>query len=48
LLFRALFAAGRYQEVVEIEESAIEANGEDYNVYVPVLNSLGAMEQEEA
>ena len=48
LLFRALFAAGRYQEVVDIEESAIEASGEDYNVYVPVLNSLGAMEQEEA
>ncbi len=48
LLFRALFAAGRYQEVVDIEESAIEASGEDYNVYVPVLNSLGAMEQGEA
>ncbi|MGB9432459.1 MAG: protein kinase [Candidatus Acidiferrum sp.] len=47
LLFRALFAAGRYQEVADIAESAIEASGEDYNVYVPILNSLGAMEQEE-
>jgi tetratricopeptide (TPR) repeat protein len=47
LLFRALFAAGRYQEVVDFAESAIAASGEDYNVYVPILNSLGAMEKEE-
>jgi serine/threonine protein kinase/Flp pilus assembly protein TadD len=43
LLCRALFAAGRYQEVVDVAESAIEASGEDYNVYVPIGNSLGAM-----
>ncbi len=48
LLCRALFAAGRYQEVVDVAESGIEASGEDYNVYVPVLNSLGAMGKEEA
>jgi serine/threonine protein kinase/Tfp pilus assembly protein PilF len=48
LLFRALFAAGRYQEVVDLAESAIEASGEDYNVHVPILNSLGSMEKEEA
>ena len=41
LLCRALFAAGRYQEVVDVAEAAIEASGEDYNVYVPILNSLG-------
>jgi tetratricopeptide (TPR) repeat protein len=46
LLCRALFAAGRAQEVLDISESAIEASGEDYNVYVPILNSLGAMEKE--
>ncbi len=46
LLCRALFAAGRSQEVVDISESAIEASGEDYNVYVPIMNALGAMDNE--
>ena len=48
LLCRALFAAGRYQEIVEIAEVAIEASGEDYNVYVPIVNAFGAMGKEEA
>ncbi len=48
LLCRALFAAGRYQEVLDIAEAAIEASGEDYNVYVPIANSLGAIGKEEA
>jgi non-specific serine/threonine protein kinase len=48
LLCRSLFAAGRYQEVLDVAEAAIEASGEDYNVYVPILNSLGAMGKEEA
>jgi len=48
LLCRALFAAGRYQEVLDVAETAIEASGEDYNVYVPILNCLGAMGKEEA
>jgi len=47
LLGRALFSAGRYQEVVDIAEAAIEAGGDDYNVYIPVLNSLGALGKEE-
>jgi len=48
LFCRALFAAGRYQEVVDVAESAIEASGEDYNVYVPIMNALGAMGKDEA
>src|SRR5277367_5035484 len=48
LLCRALFAAGRYQEVVDVEDAAIEASGEDYNVYIPIMNSLGAMGKDEA
>ena len=48
LLCRALFAAGRYQEVVDIAETAIDASGEDYNVFVPIVNSLKAMGKEEA
>jgi len=47
LLCRALFAAGRYQEVVDIAEAAIEVSGEDYNVYVPIINTLGSMGREE-
>ncbi len=43
LLGRALFAAGRYQEVAAMADAAIEASGEDYNVYVPIQNSLGAL-----
>jgi serine/threonine protein kinase/tetratricopeptide (TPR) repeat protein len=43
LLCRALFSAGRFQEVVDVMETALEASGEDYNVYVPIANSLGAM-----
>jgi serine/threonine protein kinase len=48
MLCRALFAAGRYQEVLDVAEAAIEASGEDYNVYVPIMNSLGAMGKGEA
>ncbi len=48
LLCRALFAAGRAQEVVDVAESTLEASGEDYNVYVPILNALGDMNRQEA
>jgi non-specific serine/threonine protein kinase len=48
LLGRALFAAGRYQEVADIAEAAIAASGEDYNIYVPIMNSLGALGKAEA
>jgi len=48
LLCRALFSAGRYQDVVDIMETALEVSGEDYNVYVPVVNSLGALGKKDA
>jgi tetratricopeptide (TPR) repeat protein len=48
LLGRALFAAGRYQEVVDLAEAAVAASGEDYNVYVPLHNALGALGKREA
>jgi len=47
LLCRSLFASGRYQELVDIADGAIEASGEDYNVYVPVRNAYAAMKDEE-
>jgi serine/threonine protein kinase/Tfp pilus assembly protein PilF len=48
LLGFALFAAGRYQEVLDIAETSIDLNGEDYNVFVPIINALGAMGKDEA
>ena len=48
LLCRALFSAGRYQEVVDLMETALEVSGEDYNVYVPIANSLGALGKKDA
>ncbi len=48
LLCRALFAAGRAQEVVDQTESTIEASGEDYNVFVPIVNAFGVIGREEA
>jgi serine/threonine protein kinase/Tfp pilus assembly protein PilF len=48
LLCRALFSAGRYQEVVNVMEAALEASGEDYNAYVPIVNSLGALGKKDA
>jgi serine/threonine protein kinase len=43
LLCRALFAAGRAQEVLDAADMAIESSGEDYNVYVPITNAAGAV-----
>ncbi len=48
LLGRALFAAGHFQEVADIAEAAVEAAGDDYSVYVPILNALGALGKTEA
>ena len=48
LLGRTLFSAGRYQDVADIADAAIEASGDDYNVYVPITNSLGALGKKEA
>ena len=38
---------GRYQEVVDMAEAAIAASGEDYNIYVPISNALGALGKDE-
>ena len=48
LLGRAMFAAGRYQEAADMAEEALAASGEDYNVYVPIMNSLGALGKTDA
>ncbi|HUM03181.1 MAG TPA: protein kinase [Thermoanaerobaculia bacterium] len=47
ILGRALFASGRYQELASVADAAIEASGQDYNIYVPILNALGALGKNE-
>src|SRR5271154_3034362 len=48
LLCRSLFASGQYQEMVSIADEALEASGEDYNCYVPIVNALDVMGKQEA
>src|SRR5436190_4104618 len=48
VLGRALFAAGRYQEVLDIMEEALAHAGENYNTTIPVHNALGALGKKDA
>jgi non-specific serine/threonine protein kinase len=48
LLGRALFEAGRYQEVVDIMEEAMAHSGENYNTTIPIRNALGALGKKDA
>jgi len=43
ILGRSLFASGSYLEIAGLADAAIEACGDDYNVYVPIQNALGAL-----
>lgn len=40
VLGRAYFASGKFKEATELAEKAVEANGDDYNVFIPIVNSL--------
>jgi non-specific serine/threonine protein kinase len=48
VLGRALFAAGRYQEIVDMMEDALAHSGENYNTTVPIHNALGALGKKDA
>ena len=48
VLGRALFEAGRYQEVVDIMEEALAHAGENYNTTIPIHNALGALGKTDA
>jgi non-specific serine/threonine protein kinase len=48
LMLRALFAAGRFQDVAAVADAALEACGTDYNVYVPITNALAAIGKKDA
>ncbi len=43
ILGKALFASDRWQEAAAVVERALEASGEDYNVYVPFLNAMAGL-----
>jgi serine/threonine protein kinase/Tfp pilus assembly protein PilF len=46
LLLRTLFSSGKLEEVAALAEEAIAAAGTDYNVYIPIMNALGALGRE--
>ena len=48
VLARSYFASGRLQEVAALIEHALAANGDDYNLYIPLANSLENLGQTEA
>jgi len=43
ILGRAYFASGRFEEAAALMERAFEANGDDYNTYIPYSNALGRL-----
>lgn len=43
ILLQALFSLDRWHEVEDLTSVAITASGNDYNVYVPLLNTLGRL-----
>ena len=42
-LGQALFSTDRWQEVADLAPAAIAASGDDYNVYVPLINAMGRL-----
>jgi serine/threonine protein kinase/Flp pilus assembly protein TadD len=40
VLGRAYFASGRFREAADLVDRAVEANGDDYNVFGPFVNAL--------
>jgi non-specific serine/threonine protein kinase len=43
LLGRTLFSMGRFHEIVDMAETAVRMAAEDYNIYTPIVNALGAL-----
>jgi len=47
VLARAYFASDRWQDAVALIDRAIEANGDDYNLYTALISSLDALGRKE-
>ena len=43
ILGRALFSSDRSEEAASLVDKAIEANGDDYNTYIPYVNALSIL-----
>ncbi|MGO9324566.1 MAG: protein kinase domain-containing protein [Terracidiphilus sp.] len=48
VLARSYFASGRFQDAGALVERALAANGDDYNLYIPIVNALENLGQVEA
>jgi len=48
VLGRALFTADRWKEAADVVDRAIEASGDDYNLYIPYMNALLSLNEAEA
>ncbi|MGB7437682.1 MAG: protein kinase [Candidatus Acidiferrum sp.] len=48
VLARSYFASGRLKEIAALVERALEANGDDYNLYIPLESALKGLNQNEA
>ncbi len=48
LLSQSLFAAGRYQELIDNTDELVERSAEDYNVYIALHNAMGALGKRDA
>jgi non-specific serine/threonine protein kinase len=48
ILGRALFASDRAEEAAALTDRALEANGDDYNTYIPFQNALARLGKKEA
>jgi non-specific serine/threonine protein kinase len=48
VLGRALFTADRWREAADVVDRAIEASGDDYNVYIPYVNALTSLGEAQA
>ncbi len=46
-LGQALFSQDRWQETADLAEQALESSGDDYNVYIPLVNALGRLGKNE-
>jgi non-specific serine/threonine protein kinase len=48
LLGRSLFQAGDFQGTIDIKDEALKAAGNDYNIFIPIINAMGALGKKEA
>ena len=42
ILGRALFSSDKWDEAISVMDQALEADGDDYNVYIPYVNAMTA------